>query len=172
MSITFENLNGGVGMRALYGVLRGGEHVATMSRSSSRQGWIIYSVHYSHKLAGAKDIEQARQKACTLVYPTQQEVYEHLCAQSVFSRRNYIERQSAPQLARLARDLVAGSNSARLEIEKLVASWDLFALDRSDTHAAAIARVEEKNKEVDPFSSEWTFAESPGVYPYYPKPPI
>ena len=82
---------------------------------------------YSQQLGRAATLNEARQKALTLTYPTRREAYERLHEKVYQSRRRAAEAQSGPRLAELTRELLAGSNSAREEIEKLLEQIDVEA---------------------------------------------
>jgi hypothetical protein len=172
--ITIEQANHGIGMNAVYHVLRDGEHVANISRTG-RSTWRINSVHYWEPLGACKGIDEIKAKAQAVVYPTAREIYEKLCAATAVKRRNYIESMHKQRMANLIRDLIAGSNSARVEMEELVASMDAFIADRSDTHELARQQVDEHNKGLGEGwryrHSEWKYAPGPEHYPYYPEPP-
>jgi hypothetical protein len=172
--ITIEQANSGIGMNAVYHVLRDGEHVANISRSG-RSTWRIHSVHYWESLGGCKGIDDVKAKARTLNYPTAHEVYEKLCAVAAIKRRSYIETMHKQKMATLIRDLIAGSNSARVEMEELVASMDAFIADRSDTYSVARKRVNEHNEGLGADwryrQSEWKYTPGTEHYPYYPDPP-
>jgi hypothetical protein len=88
-------------------------------------------------------IDRARQAAETLTYPSQNEVYERICERTAKARREWMEQKHAHDLARLAREMIAGSNSARMELETLVVEIDRFATDRGDTRAARFRQHEE-----------------------------
>jgi hypothetical protein len=165
--ITFET-SGGIGMNRVYHVLHDGAHVANIARSG-RSRWVIFSMHYHVPLGSDVGIDAIKAKALTLTYPNEAEVYEMLATEAEKKRRVYAEKEHAHTLMRLARELVAGSNSARVEIEELLAKIEAFAIDRSDTHSAAARRIEAHNKEVDRYSGKWKYAPSPSSYPYYPE---
>jgi len=172
--ITIEQTNSGIGMNAVYHVLRDGEHVANISRSG-RSTWRINSVHYWEPLGACKGIDEIKAKARTIDYPAAREIYEKLCAAVMIRRRNYIESTHKDKMAMLIRDLISGSNSARVEMEELVASMDAFIADRSDTHEMARQRVNEHNEGLGESwryrQSEWKYVPGPEHYPYYPEPP-
>jgi hypothetical protein len=172
--ITIEQVNSGIGMNAVYHVLRDGEHVANISRDG-RSTWRINSVHYWEPLGACKGIDEIKAKARTLDYPAAREIYEKLSAAVAIRRRNYIESTHKQKMAMLIRDLISGSNSARIEMEELVASMDVFIADRDDTYAMARQRADEHNKALgDEWryrQSEWKYVLSDRDYPYYPEPP-
>jgi hypothetical protein len=174
MTITFEQTNKGIGMNAVYHVLRDGEHVANISRGG-RSVWRINSVHYWEFLGASKGIDEIKATAQTLTYPTAHEVYEKLSAEAAIKRRKHIEWTHRQQMATLIRDLVAGSNSAHVEMAELVASMDAFIADRSDTYSAAQKRVDEHNKALGDGwryrQSEWKYTPGRHDYPYYPELP-
>jgi len=132
--ITFENSNGGIGLHARFDVLRDGKSVATIHRYGAQHPWEITSVHYAEPLGGSRELERAKELARNLTYPTHVEVYEAVAARVAEKRRAYIERENYTKMATLIRELVGGSNSARVELEKLVAEMDAFIADRADTH--------------------------------------
>jgi hypothetical protein len=172
--ITFEQANDGIGMNAVYHVLRDGKHVANISRDG-RSTWRINSVHYWEPLGACRGIDEIKAKARAVTYPTAHEVYEKLCTATAIRRRNYIESLFKDQMALLIRALVSGSNSARTEMEELVTSMDAFIADRDDTFDAARKRADEHNEALgDDWlyrQSEWKYTESQRSYPYYPNQP-
>jgi len=132
--ITFANTNDGIGLHARFDVLRDGKPIATIHRYGAQHPWEITSVHYREPLGGARELERTKELARNLTYPTHGEVYEAVAVRVAEKRRVYIERQNYTKMATLIRELVGGSNSARVELEKLVAEMDAFIADRSDTH--------------------------------------
>jgi hypothetical protein len=131
-------------------------------------------VHYWEPLGACKGIDEIKAKARTLTYPDAREIYEKLCAATAIRRRNYIETKHKQKMAMLIRDLIAGSNLARIEMEELVTSMDAFIVDRSDTHNTAQKRVDEHNKAL---GADWRYRQNEWKYvptsdhPYYPEPP-
>jgi hypothetical protein len=123
---------GGVGVNMRFAVYQDGKAVAQITRNGNR-GWRIYSQFYGHVLASATNSAEAKQKALTLEYPDASAVYEILCARVAEKRRAEKEAWCGPQLARLARELISGSNSARLDLEQLVAEIESYVWDRTDT---------------------------------------
>jgi cell division septum initiation protein DivIVA len=139
MSITFDH-TGGVGMRAKYRVRKDGAHVADLYRYGVSDGWTTSSVHYSVRLGRShRTIDAAKQAALTLDYPSAMEAYEIVCERIRANRKKHMETEHAEDFVRLARELIAGSNSAREEIEKLVHEIDTYVADRTGTRANAQA---------------------------------
>jgi hypothetical protein len=137
--ITFEH-TGGIGMRALYRVRKDGKIVAGLHRHGSRSGWEIYSNNYGMTLrTGFRTIDEAKAVAQTIDYPTGEQAYEILCREVEPRRRKYKERLHAHDLARLARELVSGSNSARADLETLVEEIEAWIADRTHTRNRELA---------------------------------
>jgi hypothetical protein len=124
---------GGVGVNGVYAVMRDGVHIATIKRTGRHSYWGIYT-HYGHNLKTVPDVARARQAVHEVSYPTKREVYELLCARAEHNRRVKLEEHHAHDFARLAREIVAGSNSARVELEELVAEIERRATDRTATN--------------------------------------
>ena len=164
--ITIEHTEG-IGMRARYRVTKDSTHVANLYRYGRRSGWELYSVHYGLTLAdGFRSIDDARVKAMTVYYPNAREAYETKCAMILPQRRAKLEALHAKDFVRLTRELVAGSNTARMEMEKLVAEIDARTIDRSDIHNAwrekADAHFAATNEPLYRYDGE---------PPFYPEPP-
>jgi len=123
----------GVGMRATYVVFRDGKPVATISRFSARTGWKITSIHYGHHLGGGSNIDDAREAAQSIYYPDPHVLYEEICQNVENHRRISLEAIHTRDFVRLSREIIAGSNSARAELEQLIHNIDAEARDRSDT---------------------------------------
>jgi hypothetical protein len=165
--ITFEHIEG-VGMRAKYRVRKDGKHVAILYRFGVRSGWELYSVHYGLTLAsGFRSIDQAREAAQTIEYPTAQEAYETTAKMIEPQRRFKLEAHYAKDFIRLARELVAGSNSARMEMERLVAEIDARTVDRSDIHSTWRKMADEHFR-----TTNTPLYRYDGDVPFYPEPPV
>jgi hypothetical protein len=138
--ITIEQISG-VGIHAHYAIKQDGTPVATMRRYSYRTGWTIYSVHYRERFfilrETSKDINAAKETAIyEITYPTAEEVYETICQYTEDARRVHIEKEMAREMAQLARDLAAGSNSAQARLIEVANEIEAFAKDRSVTEGA------------------------------------
>jgi hypothetical protein len=130
MNITIEHAYG-IGINGIYHVFRDGKQVAYMQRSG-RSTWIIYSLHYNERLASAGSIDLARARAMELNYPSAWEVYERLCERVAVRRKEELEAAHAHDLARLAREIINGSNFAHDELARLMHRIDTLTADRSD----------------------------------------
>jgi len=131
--ITFKPM-GGIGVNAKYTVMRDGAPVAVITRNGNR-GWLAYSGHYGVTLFRGRTIDDIKRTALDFDYPSRQQIYETLAQETAIRRRNYIEGQRGHDFVRLTREMIAGSNSARIELEKLISEIDAWIADRSDTMA-------------------------------------
>lgn len=163
--ITFEHI-GGVGINARFIIHKDGAPVAMMSRCGNR-GWEISSKHYGLTLAkNIRVIDKAKETASTINYPNEVEVYERICVGTAGRRQKYIEEKNAHELARIARGILSGSNSAQYELKKLMDEIERFIVDRTDTRANAQAECDRHFEE----TGESTYTNA-SYYPYYPDPP-
>jgi hypothetical protein len=161
MTITIEQYHG-VGIHAHYAIRQDGKLLATMDRgSSSRRPWTVYSTHYGESLGGlSHDINKAKTLALELTYPSAQEIYERICQRTENARRLWMQQRKANELAALAREMVAGSNSAPERIMELSREIEAYAKNRSDT------RDSRKAKEGQPLYAVWDHGET--AYPVTP----
>ena len=166
--ITFQNVNNGVGLHAWYGVLSDGKRIATIHRFGARHPWEITSVHYGETLGRSRELESAKEVARNLTYPTHVEIYEKVCGRVAVKRRHYVEQQNHAKMATLIRELVGGSNSARVELEQLVAKMDAFIADRADTQESNLAQ---RQAEYERNGSKGVYPVGRSSdYPFYPSP--
>jgi hypothetical protein len=139
--ITFEHTSG-IGINANYRIRNAqGAVVATVARTG-RSHWRIASVHYHHTLGTYGSLDRAREAAQALAYPTAKEVYDLICSEVGEHRRIEKVTAHAADFERLARSIIAGSNSARAELETLLAQIDAYTTDRTDTRAARQAKCD------------------------------
>ena len=162
----------GVGIHAHYEVRRDGHRLAIIRRFGARHPWVLYSVHYDEPLGSAGSIDGIKAKAESLDYPTAQTIYETICTRFHEKRLASLERAHASDFVRLSREIIAGSNSAREELENLIAEIDRFAADRSDVHP----RYKRKDGSFiysdnwDDLNRDWTWRDE-HHQGYYPLPP-
>lgn len=120
----------GIGMNGYYAVMRDGKKIATIRRSG-RSSWAVYT-HYWHPLAGFGNVDVAKRAAPNLFYPTKAQVYETICRNLEPKRREEAEDYYHRRFVAIGRALAEGSNSAREELDRLLADIEAFATDRSN----------------------------------------
>lgn len=118
---------GGVGMNTRFDVYSDGKIVGRIGRHGN--GVRVYG-HYDLRLAGFNSFPDARAAAQTLVFPTEADAYEQVCARVEANRRSVVEQKFGPKFAELARALVDGSNSAADEIKDLATEMEKLVKDR------------------------------------------
>lgn len=157
MATNIELISGsGIGLNGRYRVQRDGHVVAVIEREGNH--WRLVSIHYSHRLGGAKDIATIRAQAFDRAsYPTEVEVYETIAGHVEHLRRKWITKARAELLAQAALDLANGSNSAQDRLIELAREIEAYAKDRSDIGNQQFAG--------------WQLAYD-GTSPNYPEPPV
>lgn len=136
MITTFDHL-GGVGIHARWAVLREGRRIGFIDRhSSQRGGWHIEG-HYGRTIKDTdgrecicRTLDATKRWAETLRFPTAAQVYEEICAEVEGARREHLIALSAQTFARLAREMLGGSNSARDDMANLLDEIERLAKDR------------------------------------------
>jgi hypothetical protein len=155
---------GGVGMNTRYDVINDGEIVGSIARHGS-SAVRVYG-HYQVKLAGFNSFDEAKRAALALEFPTKRKLYEEICIRVEANRNASIEKSCGPRLARLARDLVAGSNSARDEMAGLTESMAKLAADRLHSTRDPARKMGWKIEYLDGEPVKWAedceFPEPPG----------
>lgn len=146
----------GVGNNTRLAVIENGQKIGHITRNGNR-GFDVFG-HYARKLAFGTSLAIAKGKALAIDFPTVQEAYELACEEARQRRKRELERAFAGEVYRLSRALIAGSNSAREELENILSGIDAHASHRGVERGA------------DPWNEVVMGHEIP-LLPGWPKPP-
>lgn len=120
----------GVGNNTRLAVMEGGKMVGLIRRNGNR-GFDVLG-NYHRRIAFGTSLAAAKLRAMEAAFPSPQEAYELECSKALAIRKAELERAFSGRLYELTRQMIAGSNSARHEIEELIAGIEAAAASREE----------------------------------------
>jgi hypothetical protein len=108
----------GVGNNTRIAVIQDGKQIGWIERHGN-SGFILHG-YYGIRAGFAKTLADAKRLAMDAIFPSLPRAYEMKCEETYKRRLQSLERIFADDVYRLARAIVGGSNSAKLDMEKLL----------------------------------------------------